>query len=74
MNAYCSTFDVIIALVEADCCVALVPGMRVKSSRGNIVAAPSSPELRRNISAAVREGERRNPLIAVLAELLEVAQ
>jgi DNA-binding transcriptional LysR family regulator len=73
VNAYCSTFEVMIALVEAGCCVSIVPGMRLKNYRGNIIAAPVFPELRRNISAAVRKGERRNPLIAVLLAALQDA-
>lgn len=70
INGYCNGFEVVIALIEAGCSVSVMPGLRLKGFKGDVVATPIVPELQRRISAAVRRGETRNPAIEAFLRIL----
>jgi DNA-binding transcriptional LysR family regulator len=73
VNAYCNGFEVVVSLIEAGCSVSVMPGLRLKSYRGEVVSIPVVPEIKRQIFAAVRAGETRNPGIAALLRALKSA-
>lgn len=73
VNAYCNGFEVVVSLIEAGCSVSVMPGLRLKSYRGEVVSVPVVPEISRQIFAAVRVGETRNPSIAAVLHALNGA-
>lgn len=74
VNGTCNGFEVVVALIEAGCSVSVMPGLRVKSYSGNVAVKPIVPRMERQIYAAMRRGETRNPAIsAFLAILQDVA-
>jgi len=73
VNAYCNGFEVVVSLIEAGCSVSVMPGLRLKNYRGEVVSVPVVPEITRRISAAVRAGEARNPAIAAVLRALRNA-
>jgi DNA-binding transcriptional LysR family regulator len=71
INAQCSGFEMMAAMVESGCSVSVTPGIRLRSYRGKLVAKRLSPELRRAIFLVHRRGERRNPALNVVLRQFE---
>ncbi|BBI43228.1 LysR family transcriptional regulator [Pseudomonas syringae] len=73
VNGYCDSYDVALAMVEAGCSVALLPGFRVKRYHGSAVVKWLHPEIKRSVFVAHRKGEERNPAIAEFVRDLQTA-
>lgn len=71
VNAACRGSEIIAAMVESGCSVAIIPGLRLTQMRQQLVARPLRPSVNRRISVAFRQGERTHPAIqAFVAALL----
>lgn len=70
VNGNCNGFEVVVALIEAGCSVTVMPGLRLKTFSGRVKVKPLVPKMRRQIFAAIRHGESRNPAIAAFMSTL----
>jgi DNA-binding transcriptional LysR family regulator len=74
INGHCNGFPAIAAMVTAGCSVSVMPGLRVRSNRGNFRVAHLDPPITRTILVALHPGAQRNPAIAAfLAQIKQTA-
>lgn len=71
VNGYCDSYDVALAMVEAGCSIAVLPGFRVRRYHGRAVVKWLQPTMKRSVSVAFRKGERRNHAVAHFVEELQ---
>jgi DNA-binding transcriptional LysR family regulator len=75
INGMCHGFEVVRALSVAGCSISIQPGLRVFDGPGEVCVREIRPALTRQISAAYRAGELRNPAVKVfMTELKAVAE
>jgi DNA-binding transcriptional LysR family regulator len=68
INGNCSGFPAIAAMVGAGCSVSVMPGLRVRSNRGNFRVVRLDPPITRTILVAHHRGAQRNPAIAAFLD------
>lgn len=76
INGMCSSFEALIAMIEAGCSISILPGMRIRRTRQEdrkIVFRKLIPETQRKIFVAYRRGELRSPKISALVEVLKAS-
>jgi DNA-binding transcriptional LysR family regulator len=75
INANCSGFPAIAAMVSAGCSVSIMPALRVRNSRGSFHVARLRPSLSRTIMTAYRREAQHKPAIAaLLSQIQAIAQ
>ncbi|MES2940497.1 MAG: LysR substrate-binding domain-containing protein [Pseudomonadota bacterium] len=70
VNARCTGFEMVAAMVASGCSVSVVPGLRLLRPSPGLRAVRLQPEVRRQISAAYRRGERDHPAVAAFVQEL----
>ncbi|OZI34202.1 LysR family transcriptional regulator [Bordetella genomosp. 10] len=70
LNAACSGFQMVSAMVAAGCSVSVAPGLLLHKKIPGIKAVKLRPEVRRSISVAYRSGERNHPSVKLFTEEL----
>lgn len=70
VNAHCTGFEMVAAMVASGCSVSVVPGLRLLRPTPGLTAVRLRPEMRRQISAAYRRGEREHPAVAAFVREL----
>ncbi|MBA2674573.1 LysR substrate-binding domain-containing protein, partial [Ramlibacter sp.] len=70
VNARCTGFEMVAAMVAAGCSVSVVPGLRLLRPSPGLQAVRLRPGVRRQISAAYRRGERDHPAVAAFVREL----
>lgn len=71
INGRCHGFEVVRALIEAGCSIAIIPGLRGRDYVGNLCLKEIRPTIARKIFVAYRHGEKRNPAIAAFISELQ---
>ncbi len=70
VNARCTGFEMVAAMVGAGCSVSVVPGLRLLRPSPGLQAVRLRPAVRRQISVAYRRGERDHPAVAAFVRQL----
>jgi DNA-binding transcriptional LysR family regulator len=70
VNARCTGFEMVAAMVASGCSVSVVPGLRLLRPAPGLRAVRLRPEVRRQISVAYRRGERDHPAVAAFVRQL----
>lgn len=73
INANCIGFPAVAAMVGSGCSVSVMPGLRVRTSRGNFHVVPLRPPIMRTIKFAYRREARGKPALAACLAAIEEA-
>ena len=71
INAHCSGFEMVSAMVASGCSISVVSGLRLTSTPVGVVAVPLTPEVKRNIMLAYRKSEQHHPAIQAFVQEAE---
>jgi DNA-binding transcriptional LysR family regulator len=70
INGFSDSFEVVFALVEAECSISVMPGLSLRDFGERLTVKPLAPSTYRGIHAITRRGEARNPKIAAVLDQL----
>ncbi|SAI66259.1 LysR family transcriptional regulator transcriptional regulator [Bordetella ansorpii] len=73
INAHCTGFEMVAAMVASGCSVSIASGMRMVRPLPGVRAIKMRPEIQRRILLAIRKGERDHPAVQACVQALQTS-